>query len=162
MKIIRSHPKIQPNMTWTIGEIKRNLIRIFLTKCRIKKLFCVFFIKNISLNMLFLPCLIDLLDVLLVIGVNHISLLKNFLSSLSCGHCGPSPGNNESAGKRKSCHITKGNPYLKNMLCEIAWVIAGKRNAYLANWYWRLKSQKGAKRATIALLEKFSPLFLTC
>ena len=112
-------------MTWTIGEIKRNLIRIFLTKCRIKKLFCVFFIKNISLNMLFLPCLIDLLDVLLVIGVNHISLLKNFLSSLSCGHCGPSPGNNESAGKRKSCHITKGNPYLKNMLCEIAWVIAG-------------------------------------
>mgnify|MGYP002433860088 CR=1 FL=1 len=75
--------------------------------------------------MLFLPCLIDLLDVLLVIGVNHISLLKNFLSSLSCGHCGPSPGNNESAGKRKSCHITKGNPYLKNMLCEIAWVIAG-------------------------------------
>ena len=105
MKIIRSHPKIQPNMTWTIGEIKRNLIRIFLTKCRIKKLFCVFFIKNISLNMLFLPCLIDLLDVLLVIGVNHISLLKNFLSSLSCGHCGPSPGNNESAGKRKSCHI---------------------------------------------------------
>ena len=36
--------------------------------------------------MLFLPCLIDLLDVLLVIGVNHISLLKNFLSSLSCGH----------------------------------------------------------------------------
>lgn len=46
MKIIRSHPKIQPNMTWTIGEIKRNLIRIFLTKCRIKKLFCVFFIKT--------------------------------------------------------------------------------------------------------------------
>ncbi|MFR1179080.1 MAG: transposase, partial [Bacilli bacterium] len=63
-------------------------------------------------------------------------------------------GNNESAGKRKSCHITKGNPYLKNMLCEIAWVIAGKRNAYLANWYWRLKSQKGAKRATIALARK--------
>ena len=46
VKIIRSHPKIQPNMTWTIGEIKRNLIRIFLTKCSIKKLFYVFFIKK--------------------------------------------------------------------------------------------------------------------
>ena len=40
------------------------------------------------------------------------------------------------------------------MLCEIAWVIAGKRNTYLANWYWRSKSQKGAKRATIALARK--------
>lgn len=71
-----------------------------------------------------------------------------------CSWAGLSPGNNESAGKRKSCHITKGNPYLKSMLCEIAWVIAGKRNTYLANWYWRLKSQKGAKRATIALARK--------
>ena len=40
------------------------------------------------------------------------------------------------------------------MLCEIAWVIAGKRNTYFANWYWRLKSQKGAKRATVALARK--------
>jgi hypothetical protein len=40
------------------------------------------------------------------------------------------------------------------MLCELAWVIAGKRNTYLANWYWRLKSQKGTKRATIALARK--------
>ena len=54
----------------------------------------------------------------------------------------------------KAVHITKGNPYLKSMLCEIAWVIAGKRNTYLANWYWRLKSQKGTKRATIALARK--------
>ena len=43
---------------------------------------------------------------------------------------------------------------MKSMLCEIAWVIAGKRNTYLTNWYWRLKSQKGAKRATIALARK--------
>ena len=71
-----------------------------------------------------------------------------------CSWAGLSPGNNESAGKRKSCHITKGNPYLKSMLCEIAWVIAGKRNTYFANWYWRLKSQKGAKRATVALARK--------
>lgn len=37
---------------------------------------------------------------------------------------GLSPGNNESAGKRKSTHINKGNPYLKSMLCEVAWVMA--------------------------------------
>ena len=45
-----------------------------------------------------------------------------------CSRAGLCPGNNESAGKRKSTSVTKGNPYIKSMLCEIAWVIAGKRN----------------------------------
>lgn len=71
-----------------------------------------------------------------------------------CSWAGLSPGNNESAGKRKSAHINKGNPYLKSMLCEAAWVVAGKRNTYLAGWYWRIKQRKGAKRATVALARK--------
>ena len=37
-----------------------------------------------------------------------------------CSWAGLCPGNNESAGKRKSTSITKGNPYIKSMLCEIA------------------------------------------
>ena len=49
-----------------------------------------------------------------------------------CSWAGLCPGNNESAGKRKSASVTKGNPYIKSMLCEIAWVIAGKRNTYLS------------------------------
>ncbi|MCI8525361.1 MAG: IS110 family transposase [Oscillospiraceae bacterium] len=65
-----------------------------------------------------------------------------------------SPGNNESAGKCKSAHIYKGNPYLKSMLCEVGWVISGKRTLYLSGWYWRIKQRKGAKRATIALARK--------
>lgn len=71
-----------------------------------------------------------------------------------CSWAGLSPGNNESAGKRKSTHINKGNPYLKSILCEVAWVIAGKRSTYLAGWYWRIKQRKGAKRATVALARK--------
>lgn len=74
---------------------------------------------------------------------------------------GLSPGNNESAGKRKSTHINKGNPYLKSMLCEVAWVMAGKRKTYLANWYWGVKQRKGAKRATIALARKLLVLIYT-
>ena len=49
-----------------------------------------------------------------------------------CSWAGLCPGNNESAGKRKSTSVTKGNPYIKSMLCEIARVIAGKRNTYLS------------------------------
>jgi transposase len=67
---------------------------------------------------------------------------------------GMSPGNNESAGKRKSASINHGNSYLKSMLCEIAWVVASKRKTYLSNWYWKLKQRKGAKKAVVALGRK--------
>lgn len=43
-----------------------------------------------------------------------------------CSWAGLSPGNNESASKRKSVAITKVNPYIKSMLCEVAWLIAEK------------------------------------
>lgn len=78
-----------------------------------------------------------------------------------CSWAGLSPGNNESAGKRKSAHINKGNPYLKSMLCEVAWVVSGKRTLYLSGWYWRIKQRKGAKRATIALARKLLSLIYT-
>lgn len=78
-----------------------------------------------------------------------------------CSWAGLCPGNNESAGKRKSTSITKGNPYIKSMLCEIAWVIAGKRNTYLSAWYWRLKQKKGAKKAIIALARKLLVIIYT-
>lgn len=78
-----------------------------------------------------------------------------------CSWAGLSPGNNESAGKRKSTSITKGNPYVKSMLCEVAWVIAGKRKTYLSAWYWKLKQKKGAKKAIIALARKLLVIIYT-
>lgn len=78
-----------------------------------------------------------------------------------CSWAGLSPGNNESAGKRKSASIMKGNPYIKSMLCEVAWVIAGKRNTYLSTWYWRIKQKKGAKKAIIALARKLLVIIYT-
>lgn len=78
-----------------------------------------------------------------------------------CSWAGLSPGNHESAGKRKSTHINKGNPYLKSMLCEVGWVVSGKRSLYLSGWYWRIKQRKGAKRATIALARKLLALIYT-
>ncbi len=66
-----------------------------------------------------------------------------------------------SAGKRKSTSVTKGNPYIKSMLCEIAWVIAGKRNTYLSAWYWRIKQKKGAKKAIVALARKLLVIIYT-
>lgn len=71
-----------------------------------------------------------------------------------CSWAGLAPGNNESAGKQKNQRITPGNPYLKTMLCEVAWIIASHKNLYLSGWYWRLKQRTDAKRAIIALARK--------
>jgi transposase len=78
-----------------------------------------------------------------------------------CSWAGMSPGNNESAGKRKSTATNHGNRYVKSMLCEVAWVIAGKRNTYLSNWYWRLKQHVGAKKAIVALGRKLLVIIFT-
>ena len=90
------------------------------------------------------------------------SLLAEIGTNMSCfptaehfsSWAGMSPGNNESAGKRKSAGVNHGNPYVKSMLCEIAWVVAGNRDSYLSKWYWKLKQRKGAKKAIIALGRK--------
>ena len=78
-----------------------------------------------------------------------------------CSWAGLAPGNNESAGKRKSTRVGKGNNYLKSMLCEISWVICGKRALYLSGWYWRIKQRKGAKRAVVALARKLLSIIYT-
>jgi len=78
-----------------------------------------------------------------------------------CSWAGLAPGNNESAGKRKSVHIGKGNNYLKSMLCEVSWVISSKRQLYLSGWYWRIKQRKGAKRAVVALARKLLSIIYT-
>jgi transposase len=67
---------------------------------------------------------------------------------------GMSPGNNESAGKRKSTRTNPGNVYLKSMLCEIAWVVSRMRGTYLSQWYWKIRQRRGTKRAIVALGHK--------
>lgn len=90
------------------------------------------------------------------IDMNHFKTAEHI-----CSWAGLSPGNNESAGKKKKTSVTKGNPYIKSMLCEVAWVIAGKRNTYLSAWYWRLKQNKGSKKSTIALARKLLVIIYT-
>lgn len=56
---------------------------------------------------------------------------------------GVSPGNHESAGKRKSTRTVKGNPHIKSAMCEAAWAVSRSRNRWLANKYWSLPSRRG-------------------
>jgi transposase len=64
---------------------------------------------------------------------------------------GMSPGNNESAGKRKSGRTTKGNQWLRATLVQVAWAASHTKETYLAAQYRRLAGRRGAKRALVAV-----------
>jgi transposase len=61
------------------------------------------------------------------------------------------PGNNESAGKRKSGRIRKANRWLKAALVQAAWGAGRKRGSYFNAQHRRLTTRRGVKRATVAV-----------
>jgi transposase len=67
---------------------------------------------------------------------------------------GVCPGNCESAGKRKSGKTTDGNPYLRGVLCEMAWIVSRMKDNYLSAFYHRIARRRGKKRAIIAVAHK--------
>jgi len=67
---------------------------------------------------------------------------------------GVCPGNNESAGKRKSSRIPNGNVYLKTALVEAANAAARTKGTYLRDKFFRLKARRGYKRSVVAIAHK--------
>ena len=63
------------------------------------------------------------------------------------------PGNNESAGKRKSGRIRKGNAWVRRLLCEFAQAAARTRCALKAK-FDSLTIRKGHKKSVVALAHK--------
>lgn len=63
------------------------------------------------------------------------------------------PGNNESAGKRKSGRIRQGNPHIRRLLCEFAHAARRTRCGLQAK-YQSLAARRGNKRAIVALAHK--------
>lgn len=63
------------------------------------------------------------------------------------------PGNNESAGKRKSGHLRKGNLYVRRLLCEFAHA-ASRTTSVFKSKFQSLVVRRGHKRAIIAIGQK--------
>lgn len=64
---------------------------------------------------------------------------------------GMCPGNNESAGKRKSGKTRKGSKWLRTALIEAANAAARTKDTYLSAQYRRLYRQRGHKKAVVAV-----------
>jgi transposase len=61
------------------------------------------------------------------------------------------PGQNESAGKRKSTRLRKGAPWLKTLLVQCAWAASRKNDSYYKAQFNRLKARRGPKKAICAV-----------
>lgn len=61
------------------------------------------------------------------------------------------PGNNESAGKRRSGKTRKGNPYLRRVLIQAAQACGNSKDSYLGAQYHRIAKRRGKKKAIIAV-----------
>jgi transposase len=63
------------------------------------------------------------------------------------------PGNNESAGKRKSGRVRKGNLYVRRLLCEFAHAASRTRSVFKSK-FEAIIIRRGHKRAIVALAHK--------
>jgi transposase len=104
--------------------------------------------------------LIDRLDVIPGVGrrVAEVVIAEigtDLTRFATAGHlaswAGMCPGNNESAGKRKSGTTRKGSPWLRMALIEAAQAAARTRNTYLMAQYRRLAARRGRKKALVAV-----------
>ena len=64
---------------------------------------------------------------------------------------GMCPGNDESAGKRRSGKTTKGSKWLRGALTEAAHAAARTKGSYLCAQYVGIKGRRGSKKAAVAV-----------
>jgi transposase len=81
--------------------------------------------------------------------------MEPFPTEMHCSSwAGMSPGNNESAGKKKPGTTTHGNKCLKSILTEFAWVASRIKGTYLRAKYQSLVGRRGKKKALVAVGHK--------
>ena len=69
-----------------------------------------------------------------------------------CCWAGLTPSNNQSAGKKKSVHITRAGVYLKPALVQVAHAaVKSDKSPYYKTKYERISKRRGKKRAIIAI-----------
>lgn len=83
--------------------------------------------------------------------------LKTFANAAAfASWAGLCPGNNESAGKRRSGKTAVQKHPFKTIMVEIAWAAIKKKDTYYKDRYYRLRSRRGAKKAIVAIAHRIA------
>jgi transposase len=64
---------------------------------------------------------------------------------------GMCPGNNESAGKRRSGRVRQGDRWLRAALVQSGWALSRSKGTYLGAQYRRIARRRGRKKACLAV-----------
>ena len=78
-----------------------------------------------------------------------------------CKWAGLTPRNDGSADKIISRKTLHGNPYVKSLLVQCAWVAVKARNSVFNNWFWSRQGRIGRKKAIVAVARKILALLFT-
>jgi transposase len=90
--------------------------------------------------------------------ISHIGVTLNEFHNDAALCCwgGLCPGNNETAGKRKSGrHPVRSHPF-KTIMIEIAWAAIKKKDSYYREKYYRLRSRLGPRNAITAIAHRIT------
>ena len=87
-------------------------------------------------------------DLIAEIGLD----MGNFPTSAHlCSWAGMCPGNNESAGKKKSGRTSHGDKHVRTVLVEAAWAASRTKGTFFMERFKRLALRRGTKKTLIAV-----------
>jgi transposase len=136
MVIVRSHLEYVQNL---IAELDEKLDKMMLPYEIAIKLLCT------------IPG-VDKASATIIISEIGTSMAQFANSKRLCCWAGLTPGNNESAGKKKSVKISRAGVYLKPALVQVAHAaVKSTKSPYYKNKYERICKRRGKKRAIIAI-----------
>lgn len=86
-----------------------------------------------------------------IVGIIGCDMSQFETSDKLCAWAGVAPGNNESAGKRKSSRTTKGHALLRSTLVVCANAASHTKHSFLGSRFRRLVTRMGARKAIMAV-----------
>ena len=90
--------------------------------------------------------------------ISEVGITLNEFNSMAAlvSWSGLCPGNNESAGKRKSGRNNVKNHAFKTILVQVAWAAIKAKGSYYRAKYYKLKARRGAKKAIVAIAHRIA------